>query len=211
MMTRHKLIRRLFGTIACMALLGASQARADRIYQLDLPSIAGTITTNGTVGTLSAADVLDWQISQSADTTHYSSSIGPSNSTVSLIGSALTATTAALFFDFSNAAASKLEFVSDNLGTVGGFSLQFCDASASSPCGDQNNTPSNSRILLVLVAPGCCSTSGTLQEETQRFATAVSSAVPIPGALVLFASGLASFGLFDWRAKRRGAETATAT
>ena len=64
----------LLGLIACLSLLGVSQARADTIYTLipatcascgdgnlgsgDAATLTGSITTDGTIGSLSAANVL---------------------------------------------------------------------------------------------------------------------------------------------------------
>jgi hypothetical protein len=69
--------------------------------------ISGTIQTNGNTGVLSAADIIDWNLTIDADGDSATTGqlLGPlsgANSTVTLLfGSALTATPQGIFFDFS--------------------------------------------------------------------------------------------------------------
>jgi hypothetical protein len=194
---------KLLGLIACMSLLGASPARAT-VYQLDVPPglfSSSTITTDGeTAAPLSASDITSWQINQIADTVHFMSGMNPSNSTLSLVPGALTETATGLFFDFSDAAASKLEFSST---AIPGNSLQYCDAT--SPCLNQNDASDFSLIEYVFVAPGCCSTSaGTAETGIAQIAaaTVTSGAIPTPATVPLFATGIGVIGLLRWRRKQ---------
>jgi len=184
----------------------ASQACAT-VYNIIAPSgllISGTITTDGNVGTLSASDIVSWQINQSADTLHFLSFLNPTNSAVSLTGGALSATPTALNFNFGDATASLLTFEPANFFTGGGgISLQFCDAG--SLCTDQNLATVASFEILVLIAPGCCSTSGG---SAQTGIGEIAGATPAVSELSTWAMmilGFAGIGLLAYRRKTRPA------
>lgn len=107
--------------------------------------VSGTITTDGHVGTLSAADITAWHIIQSTDNGNgFPGSIDTTNSTVNLAGGALSATSAGLLlFNFASTTASILSFTSTQHFTVVGgtilpaFSLTYCDtvAACKTPIG----------------------------------------------------------------------------
>jgi len=94
----------LLRLIACIALFAATQANADTVYDLiDLSSItvvSGTITTDCNSCTLTQSDITAWNIDINAGP-HFATNLSNSNSTVSLTGSALTATPTALSFDLA--------------------------------------------------------------------------------------------------------------
>lgn len=195
---------KLLGLIACMFLLGASQAGATT-YNLTGTSgidVTGTITTDGNIGTLSAADITSWNINETFDTIHVPTNINPSNSTVSLSGDALTATSTQLLFNFADTATSKLEFVSNNFPNPGGFNVQFCDATT--PCINQVDASDFSFIEIVFASAGCCSSStGMAETGNTQFATAAAGTTPLPATFPLFGGGLALMGLFARRRKRK--------
>jgi hypothetical protein len=107
---------KLVGLLACMALLGISQARANTIYTLipdtcascgdgnlalgDAASLTGSITTDGTMGSLSTANVLSWNLLVTVGP--FSFDITPANSVLRIGGSPtlLTTTSTGLFFNF---------------------------------------------------------------------------------------------------------------
>jgi PEP-CTERM motif len=195
--------------LACSVLL-ASQARAT-VYDIIAPSglpipgtISGTITTDGVTGTLSASDITNWQINQTLDTVHFLSFLNPTNSAVSLTGGALSATATALDFNFGDATASLLKFESPNFfGGSGGLSLQFCDAG--SVCTNQVLATVSSFEMLVLIAPGCCSTSdGSAQNGIVEIAAAA-PAVPEPSTWVMLLLGFAGIGFMAYRRKNKPA------
>jgi hypothetical protein len=195
---------RLLGLMACMALTGVSQARATTYDLIGTSgiSVSGTITTDGDTGMLAASDITDWHINQTFDTVHFQSFIDPTNSTVSLTGNALTATSSQLLFDFSDTAPSNLYFSSNNFfGGSGGLSLQFCDAAAA--CIDGNLMSSFSEIAVVVIAPGCCNTTAGLTESgvTEIASVAVAAPGPTPGAGLLsyIALGLLGLGSAGWK------------
>jgi len=101
-----------------LALGGTPDALAGPIFEVDRTyeggvRIAGTIETDGTLGPLSAANIVDWNLHISDTDLGFSIILytGPTrlsfspfqlNSTVSIGGAALSATPTGLFFDFSS-------------------------------------------------------------------------------------------------------------
>ncbi|WP_137176614.1 hypothetical protein [Roseomonas sp. AR75] len=88
-------------TLAMLALLGAAPAAADMVYDVSLTvgkaSATGTITTDGTIGTLATPNILDYAV-EIADPSNIFS-FTPANSQAVVLGGAFSATTAGLFFD----------------------------------------------------------------------------------------------------------------
>jgi PEP-CTERM motif len=192
--------------LACSVLL-ATQARAT-VFDIIAPSgvpINGTITTDGVLGTLSASDITSWQINQTLDTVHFLSFLNPTNSAVSLTGGALSETATTLDFNFSDTTASLLNFASPNFPGGGGLSLQFCDAG--SVCTNQVGGTDSSFEMLVLVAPGCCSTStGAAQSGPVEIGAAV-PAVPEPSTWAMLLLGFLGIGFMAYRRKSKPAWT----
>jgi PEP-CTERM motif len=197
---------RLLGLVACMVLSGVSQAGAT-VYDLvgtSGISVSGTITTDGDTGVLSASDITDWHINQTFDTIHFESFIDPTNSTVTLTGTTLTATSSQLLFDFSDTAPSNLYFSSNSFfGGSGGLSLQFCDAAA--PCTNQNLVSTFSEIEVVVIAPGLGSTSNAVPESgVTEIAAAAVGTVPEPSTWAMMLTGLAGVGFVGYRRAKSG-------
>jgi hypothetical protein len=194
-----------------MLSLGALPAYATT-YSLNFPSLSvtGTITTDGHTGALSAADITAWHFNQTLDTGHFPGGMDSTapGASLTLTGSALTATATGLFFNFADTNPAFLNFTSDGwpgpLINDHGLSLEFCGANT--PCVNQNSATDNSFIMLVLIAGGCCATSEGLPESGifQIATTSDIAATPLPAALPLFASGLGALGFFARRRKRRG-------
>jgi hypothetical protein len=97
-------------TLALAAALSPTAAKADTTYAVHetvgVGSATGFITTNGTIGTLDIADILDWNLTLN-DGTHPPVDLeGPAsgnNSLALLVGSDLTATPTQLLFAFGAA------------------------------------------------------------------------------------------------------------
>ena len=106
-----------FITLALAAALSPAAAKADITYAVDetvgAGSATGFITTNGTIGTLDIADILDWNLTLN-DGTHPAVDLeGPAsgnNSLALLVGSDLTATPTQLIFAFGAADGGRLQF-----------------------------------------------------------------------------------------------------
>jgi hypothetical protein len=98
--------------VALVLVTGISTTSvATVIYNVDravAPGIiTGTIETNGAIGVLTSADIIDWNLTVDADgdPATLGQLLGPlsgNNSSFNVTGSALTATPTALFFDFSS-------------------------------------------------------------------------------------------------------------
>ena len=185
---------KLLGVATALALLGASPAVAITYLISDnagIPSdpqgglfLTGSITTNGTIGTLSSVNIAAWNlnISGHGQLVTYTEF----NSHFTLTGSALTATATALSFNYA---------------TLG--SLQFFLDGGTGP-GIAWMADGGSRGSFVL------SFDPLVGGEVEPRPGIVSypappAAVPLPAALPLFATGLGVLGLLGWRRKRRSA------
>jgi len=184
--------------VTALALLGASPAAAITYLISDnagIPSdpqgglfLTGSITTNGTIGTLSSVNIAAWNlnISGHGQLVTYTEF----NSHFTLTGSALTATATALSFNY--ATLGSLQFFLDggtgpgiawmaDGGSRGSFVLSFDPLVG----GEVEPRPGIVSYPVSAVAPP--------------------AAVPLPFALPLFATGLGVLGLLGWRRKRRSA------
>ncbi|HXP69263.1 MAG TPA: PEP-CTERM sorting domain-containing protein [Candidatus Dormibacteraeota bacterium] len=106
-----------FVTLALAAALLPTPAKADTTYAVDetvgAGSATGFITTNGTIGTLDVADIVNWNLTLNDGTNSPVDLEGPAsgnNSLVLLVGSDLTATPTQLIFAFGAADGGRLQF-----------------------------------------------------------------------------------------------------
>ena len=183
---------KLLGLIACTALLGVSQAKATT-YNVDivdsLLSISGTITTDGTIGTLNTANIADWNLKV---TDEYPSFVltgpvsGP-NSSVYVQLNDLTASSTILSFSFSADNGSLVKFYTATQA------LELYDA------GVYGGVRGG---YLVCGAFGCANSYSVIASSD---IVGTVAATPLPAALPLFATGLAVTGLLGWRKKRKAA------
>jgi hypothetical protein len=169
--------------LAVAVCLATPSNAASITYNMDLAlgpgTITGFITTNGDIGVLSTGDVIDWNLTLSDGAV--SLTIQPG--TVAVSGLSLTATSSGLFFDFSGVSGAFFGFPTDPY---------LCFEDATGACSLHPSTISMN--LPGGIGPFLVSYSGNVE---------IASAVPIPAALPLFASGLVGLGLLGWRRKRR--------
>jgi len=106
-----------FVTLALAAALLPTAAKADITYAVDetvgAGSATGFITTNGTIGTLDIADIVNWNLTLNDGTNPPVDLEGPAsgnNSLALLVGSDLTATPTQLLFAFAAADGGRLQF-----------------------------------------------------------------------------------------------------
>jgi len=184
----------LAALVAASFALASESAYANTVYHLDLTgggaSAIGTITTDSTIGTLSAPNILDWQILLTTGVQTFSLN-GPSNSEYFVEGAGLTATATGLFFNFGAADQSALIFENPVVGSGINF-LCFNDTQ-----GACSLDPS-----LVAVRTTGASTTFSIGSGVQQIASV--AATPLPAALPLFASAIGGLGFVGWRRRRAG-------
>jgi hypothetical protein len=167
-------------------LMASLTAQASIVYSINRiigsGTVQGTITTDGSIGVLGNANILSWSItiahpsliSGSPTTISSASGIGAGD----IVGSALTATSTDLIFDYS-VASSEYFYLWD-----GGVTY-WCNAGASNGCG--------SSALNHAESVGYMSSADLPFEQTHSGRTSIASAmaVPEPGTLALLGLGFA--------------------
>jgi hypothetical protein len=90
--------------LTCLCSVSAADAGVFTVNRIvGSATVTGTITTNGNLGVLATGDITDWDLLLAAGGSNFTL-LGPlsgSNSAVSVTGSALSATSTDLLFDFS--------------------------------------------------------------------------------------------------------------
>ena len=166
----------------------------------------GFIETDGTVGVLSAANIVDWNlhIVQFSPIFGEGSAglFGPlsgNNSTVNVQGSALSATATGLFFDFGSSGPTP-QFV-DFVGT--GFVGELCLYGLQEHCGGPEGP-----VISFASPVGEVNITSFFLLDTPFTIEIATAQTPLPAALPLFATGLGALGLFAWRRKKKAAALA---
>lgn len=156
-----------------------------------------SITTDGTVGTLSTANVLDWTITVT-DSFGSFTLFGPlsgGNSNLLLVGPGLSATATDLLYDFGSTGLAL--FQSPSNGSGGPF---YC-VQSSSNCFDSGGFGGPAEALSSIA---CCA-PGDLERMALRgnvVLASVRNAVPEPGTWAMMIAG---FGLVGGAMRRRKA------
>jgi hypothetical protein len=105
----------LFAAIGAPTVVRANSITYNINQTVGIGSIAGTITTDGTIGTLATANIVGWSLTLNDGTT----TIGliPSDSITAIIGSDLTASVTDLTFNFSGGDYGQLVFADTSVGS----------------------------------------------------------------------------------------------
>jgi hypothetical protein len=122
----------LVAMLLCVGVAAASPIAYSVNRTIAAGSVTGTIQTDGTVGVLAAANVLDWNLTLN-DGTNTFVLTGPAsgnNSHVFISGSDVTATAANLSFNFSGADSGYLLFQI----VFGSGQHYYCDATSTGLC-----------------------------------------------------------------------------
>jgi hypothetical protein len=189
---------KLVGVIAAVAMWGSSAATAATItyavpgiaYSTNIYMTGGTITTDGTIGTLASSDIVSWSFTTIGDGDILYTITGTSTGDpFTTSQSALSATSTELIFNFSSTTANRLLFVPEPDIVA---SISFSPLAQNSTTCELN--PASGCIQL-----GTGLVGYAIPESGSQVIASVAS-TPVPGALPLFASGL---GVVGYLAKRR--------
>jgi len=185
------MIRRLSltGSLAVLILTASTAYATPITYNVNqtigLGGVVGTITTDGTIGSLANANILDWTLTISDGT-----AVGPltlrgplsgQNSAVQIFGSSFTASLTNLFFNFSNTTHDTVQFQNPNLGS--GMNV-WCLEGALDGCIGNNSSQTVERLDFAAKV-------SVAQSGVQSIAAAQTAAVPEPTTLLLVGSGAA--------------------
>ncbi len=162
----------------CASLAHAS----DITYSIDINysnvSAVGTITTDGTIGSLSTSDVVAFNVVL----TEGSNNIDVTQATTNFGFNGTTATASGLFFDFSSPNSFLLQDNSDNQGYL---CLQ-------GPNGDCDFNGEGNEIGNISIQVPFSSGQGVFENMygVQEFASGGIAATPEPGSLALLGTGV---------------------
>ena len=183
----------MIGALAAMALVTPRLARGNEIFGVDLAigngSVTGTITTDGTLGTIGQSDIVGLDLTINAP---FGSAIATNTSDFyAFSGDDLSETASDLLFDFSGSSGGGFTILSDDSSeawSVGEGS--FLQAICTTTCdpGDTPGIEDDSRTYPVYYT-----------EQTGSVAIATA---PEPGALFLFSTGLIALGAVRIRQKK---------
>jgi hypothetical protein len=150
-------------------------------------SIAGSITTDGTIGVLSTSDIVDWDLILNDGTNIVD--LTASNSVAQLLGVDLTASAANLEFNFSASDYGQLVFYNYSPGSEYGV---VCIEANNNCAGD-----SNQLVLYDLTQ------DGLFEDQSLNGDQAIATIAPEPGTAVLWPTGIGLMILMRQHLARR--------
>ena len=186
---------------ATLALAGLSQASAGTVYIVhdvysfggsatNSATVDGSITTDGHLGILGQADILDWNLNISNSIT-----LTPGNSDLSLKGNNLSAVGLDLFWNYDLNPGGGLVISTPRVARINAF-VDYSTGAFAALAG------------LCPPADVVADCLGPLLADIRTGVSIIgvdppTSATPVPAALPLFATGLGALGLLGWRRKRK--------
>jgi len=191
-MTSKRTVGALVGALVFCCVVGG-QASAT-VYNVNIDvgptNVSGTITTDGTTGTLSEANITAFALVLHENSiTHQLFGVASSGSQPPFVLTAFSATTTGLLWDFG-AAGQWLDFFAFDAA----FALN--NAHFVPLCSTGNNYCTSYGL-----APNEVFNTSP-QSGVVQFASVVAE-TPLPAALPLFANGIGALGLLAWRRKKK--------
>jgi hypothetical protein len=191
----------LFASLALSLTCTAGSAFADIVYSIDVSAttsdptgnpaqsdtVNGTITTDGTIGTLQPSDILSWNLDliDNLDATD-DYDLTPSNSTlVEDTGNALSATASSLYFDYSGSGEFLIQ--ATDPGAYSGYHY-FCFSTGGACLAGETISPNYYSV------DGVVLTGASAPTGTQSLAPPSTSSVPEPSSYALLLTGLLGIG-----------------
>ena len=166
--------------------------------QIQLGRISGSITTDGTLGALTAANITGFNLLLRDIPAGTSFNQSNSNATITLLGSALTASSSALFFNLGAANGSLLRFAPKSATSDDN---TFCIDSVNSVCfSDGNDQGSQFNLRLTGQNYGAY----TLRNEQFASVAPMQSGVPEPATWAMMIAGFCAMGFAIRRTAKVG-------
>jgi PEP-CTERM motif len=190
MLRRSVLIALLLGGLGCFQSANATVFLIDRNIDNGI-GVAGSITTDGTLGTLATSNIDAWDLT----VTELAGASTPAtltngNSTLGVVGTALSETATQLTFDFSAAGTFELQN-STAVWCLFGTIFGGCGA------GGIGISTTDAEVAILATPPDF-----PLSVTNPKGAQVIGTSVPEPGSFMLLGGALAVFGLLG-RSKRR--------
>lgn len=190
---------KILGTVATIATISALPAAA-AVYNVNLDiasgSVTGTVETDGTTGTLSSGNFIDWNLDLSDGTTSFTligNGSPGDNSGVKVLGTSVSATATELTFDFTQSTGYIL-FQTPNPGSG---QTWFCienDGCTLEPEDTFTVNPTSSSSGVIASNP---------QSGVVTWATVEVAPVPLPAGGWLLLSAVGAAAGLRRRAKRK--------
>jgi PEP-CTERM motif len=207
-MTMTIIRKTLFG--AAFAALAMAATAADATVYIGADSVGTTsitlsVTTDGTLGTLAAANITGWTITFADPNPLNNIVLTPMNSAVFMVGDAVSATASSLTFDFDSGGVFGRDAIAFNEDPgVPGFEHYYCLDTNFACTGPDRRAFRNAAVVRDQRAHSAFNHEARSGIGVIGTATGVTGAVPEPASWAMMLTG---FGLLGAVARRRPARS----